>query len=66
MSFLNPLPSAREFERTAEKLADILSESEEIVLKEADRRQMQIRIKDFKIFKRRLVFLNISIAREDD
>lgn len=65
LTFVEPLPSRREFEKTVHDLEDLVSDGEEVVFKDADARQLQLRIKDLKVFKRRLVFLNISIVQEE-
>ncbi|RJQ83919.1 MAG: hypothetical protein C4519_05880 [Desulfobacteraceae bacterium] len=64
LTFLDPLPSAREFEEIVKTLEDLISATEEVVFKDSDHLQLQLRIRDLKIFKRRLIFLNISIVKE--
>ncbi|WP_054030587.1 hypothetical protein [Desulfatitalea tepidiphila] len=65
LTFLNPIPSVREFEQFLEDLEDVISDNEDIVIRDFGKRYVELRITDYKSFKIRLVFLNISVAQED-
>lgn len=65
LTFVKPLPSIREFEKTVQDLEGIISGGEKVVHKDADGRQLQVHIKDLKVFQRRLVFFNIFIVQEE-
>ena len=64
LQFVSQIKTAREFQNILEKIKGILVESDEVILTDFEGRKIKLRIVDFISFKRKLVFINISVVNE--